>query len=291
MSDILYFLNIHIHFLEMYNLEYQPNPALPMGIHADVERTAIEAALAGGKVLSALFSSKESTFTREGHDVKSSADVAAESAIVEVIESPFPTHRIYTEESGHIGGDSDWRWIIDPLDGTNNFESGLPVFGNLVTVTYSGTTEIGVLYVPCMDDLYVVRRGHGLRLNGVPLNPSNDVPLEHATVALELSHTARRDPTLWDVGLAMYQDMQTYLRRPLMTWAPAIQFGLVGQGLLEGLFVYHPRDEEQLFCELLINELQLPYQKGETWYAAGWNASLVTELAAGITTLQEEMLD
>ena len=90
--------------------------------------TLIEAAKAGAAEIMRFFNSEFKTFNKEGvNNLVTEADHASEKAIIDVIRSKFPEHQILSEEVGELARDSDYKWIIDPIDGTVNFAHGIPL--------------------------------------------------------------------------------------------------------------------------------------------------------------------
>ena len=108
------------------------------------------------------------TVTRKGPvDIVTDADEAAEALLLEAIERAFPGAAVLAEESGdHAGGADDLRFIIDPLDGTVNYASGLPHFAVSVGVEQAGLLVAGAIYDPCRDELFLAVKGEGARCNG-----------------------------------------------------------------------------------------------------------------------------
>jgi myo-inositol-1(or 4)-monophosphatase len=250
-----------------------------------IERVAVEACLAGGRRLRERFQSGTTSVDRTEHDVKSSADRAAEDAMLGAIFEAFPDHEVYAEESGHHSGEADWRWVVDPLDGTNNFESGLPNFGSAVAVE-SGETELAALYAPVTEDLYVARRGDGVRVNGRPVDGGNEVSLAESTAVFVIGHDVKRDPDTRSAAAELSRGLERTCKRRLESWSPTVHYGLVARGDLEGVLAYRPDEEEQVFCELLLAEAGLEIRRGECWYAAGWTAEVadgLADLARGAT--------
>ncbi|WP_338134404.1 inositol monophosphatase [Cohnella candidum] len=88
-------------------------------------------------------------------------DYLAEALILERIYSAFPDHQIHSEEAGGNGKRSDWLWLIDPLDGTNNYAIGLPIFTTSITLLYRKEPVLGVVYEPITDRLFVSSLGAG----------------------------------------------------------------------------------------------------------------------------------
>ena len=100
-------------------------------------------------------------------------DRRSEEIIIGLIRKHYPQHRILAEESGAGGaGSSDYRWIIDPLDGTTNFTHGFPVFCVSIGVEHKGEIIIGVIYDPNFDELFTAEKGKGVFLNGRKISVS-----------------------------------------------------------------------------------------------------------------------
>lgn len=99
-------------------------------------------------------------------DVVTRADKQGEACLLEKIASCFPEHAVLGEESGAHAGTGDYRWVIDPLDGTNNFSQGLPVFTVSIGLQYKEETVLGVVYAPYLDEMYTAVKGKGAFLNG-----------------------------------------------------------------------------------------------------------------------------
>ena len=98
------------------------------------------------------------------------ADIAAENLIIERIRSYYPQHGILAEESGEVtlvgGKRSEWKWIIDPLDGTTNYAHGYPCFCVSIALEHKGELEIGVVYDPMRDEMFAADgRAFGLADN------------------------------------------------------------------------------------------------------------------------------
>ena len=106
------------------------------------------------------------------YDVVTRADKQGEAFLLEQIQKLFPDHAVLGEESGAHAGTGDYLWVIDPLDGTNNFSQGLPVFTVSIGLQYKGEAVLGVVYAPYFDELYTAVKGGGAYLNGKSLRVS-----------------------------------------------------------------------------------------------------------------------
>ncbi|WP_440772521.1 inositol monophosphatase family protein [Natronorubrum sp. DTA28] len=229
----------------------------------ELERTAIEACAAGGAYLCDAYRAEDTDVDASAHDVKSSADTGAERRILEVIRAEFPDHPIIAEESGRHEGSGEYTWLVDPLDGTNNFESGLPSFATAVTVlegadSGSSTSDsepvLGVVYVPLLDDLYVATRGGDVRHNGQPVCADSDANPETATAVSVIGHDVKRRPEQAAVSASINRALEDRCKRRLESWSPTVHWGLLARGRLDGIVCYRPDAEEQLLGELFAAE-------------------------------------
>lgn len=98
------------------------------------------------------------------YDLVTEVDKKCEDILIKEISRLYPTHSILGEETGEHKKDSDWEWVIDPLDGTNNYSQGLPIFCISIGVTFKGITQVGVIYVPYLDELFTAIKGQGASL-------------------------------------------------------------------------------------------------------------------------------
>ncbi|HWP43864.1 MAG TPA: inositol monophosphatase family protein [Blastocatellia bacterium] len=99
-------------------------------------------------------------------------DLASERLIRDRIATHYPRHQVLAEESGLAESSSDYRWIIDPLDGTTNYAHGYPIFCVSIGLEYRGEMVLGVVYDPMRDELFTAERGGGAALNNRPIRVS-----------------------------------------------------------------------------------------------------------------------
>ena len=147
---------------------------------------AIETARAAGHLLLEKYG-RISRVTKKGdYNLVTDADLASEALIIERIKSHHPRHTILAEESGQtvvVGGDSKWKWIIDPLDGTTNFAHGYPCFCVTIALEHADELVIGVTYDPTRNELFAAERGQGASLNFKPIHVSTTPKLSESLVA------------------------------------------------------------------------------------------------------------
>ncbi len=131
-------------------------------------------------------------------DLVTEADVAAENLIIERIRSYYPQHGILAEESGEAvlveDKRSDWKWIIDPLDGTTNYAHGYPCFCVSIALEHAGVLEIGVVYDPVRNEMFAAERGKGATLNSRTIRVSDVDELSRAMVCTGFPYNVRERP-------------------------------------------------------------------------------------------------
>ncbi len=116
------------------------------------------------------------------YDVVTRADKESEAFLLSKIGEFFPDHAVLGEETGEHAGVADYRWVIDPLDGTNNFSQGLPIFTVSIGLQYKEVTILGVVYAPCQEEMYTAIRGEGAYMNGTPIHVSVKEDLAHSVL-------------------------------------------------------------------------------------------------------------
>lgn len=127
-------------------------------------------------------------------DVVTIADKESEAAVIEFIHRNFPSHGIISEESGSEHDDREWRWVIDPLDGTTNFSNGLPAFCVSIALERGGEAVLGVVFAPRLGECFYAVRGMGAWLNGKPIRCSGKSELSKAVVATGMPYDRRDNP-------------------------------------------------------------------------------------------------
>jgi len=197
-------------------------------------------------------------------DVKTAADVGAEERIVETIREAYPDHAIRSEEAGDLPGDGAYRWVVDPLDGTNNFAIGSPTFAVGVTAVADdspdlppGTPVAAAVHVPVTGERYVATRGGArVRYDGDPIGADDGdaVPLSHATVGVIIGSPVLNSSTLQDDHAAISAAVEGECKRVIQTWAPLVYWGLLARGRLDGFVCLHPDEREQAAGALLARE-------------------------------------
>ena len=139
-----------------------------------IKNTLLKATEAGAKELQRFFNGDFKITNKEGiNNPVTEADHASEKAIFEVIKNDFPDHFILSEEAGEIKMDSEYKWIIDPIDGTINFANGIPICCVSIGLEYQGKIIMGAVYNPLMKEFYFAEKGMGATLNDKKIAVSN----------------------------------------------------------------------------------------------------------------------
>ena len=141
---------------------------------AMLKTTLIDAVQAGADQLSHFFNGEFKISNKEGiNNLVTEADHASEKAIIEVIKKEFPDHFILSEETGEIPTQSEYKWIIDPIDGTVNFANGIPICCVSIGVEKNGEMILGAVYNPLMNEFYFAQKGFGASLNDKKISVSS----------------------------------------------------------------------------------------------------------------------
>jgi myo-inositol-1(or 4)-monophosphatase len=147
---------------------------------------AIKAARAAGSIINraSLDIDLLKVSTKSPNDFVTEVDQAAEAAIIDTLLGAYPGHAILAEESGRERGarDSEYLWIVDPLDGTTNFIHGLPIYAVSIALAHRGQVQQAVVYDPTRNDLFVASKGRGAYLNDRRLRVSRRTRLHDALI-------------------------------------------------------------------------------------------------------------
>lgn len=139
-----------------------------------LKSTLIKAAEAGAKELKRFYQGTFKISNKSGiNDLVTEADHASEKAIFEVIKKDFPDHFILSEEAGEIKMDSEYKWIIDPIDGTINFANGIPICCISIALEHTGSIVLGAVFNPVLNEFFIAERGKGAFLNNKKMQVSN----------------------------------------------------------------------------------------------------------------------
>jgi myo-inositol-1(or 4)-monophosphatase len=198
---------------------------------------AIKAARAAGAIINrAALDIELLKVARKGpNDFVSEVDRAAEQAIIDILLEAYPGHAVLAEESGRERGakDSEFLWIIDPLDGTTNFLHGFPVYAVSIALAHRGVVQQAVVYDPTRNDLFMASRGRGAFLNDRRLRVSKRTRLADSLVGTGFPF---RKGDNFKRYVKMFEEVMQAcagLRRP---GAAALDLCYVAAGYYDGFF-------------------------------------------------------
>ncbi|MDE6018527.1 MAG: inositol monophosphatase [Muribaculaceae bacterium] len=172
---------------------------------------------------------KQSTKLNDS-DVVTVADKESEASILTYIRDNFPSHGIISEESGSSHDEREWRWVIDPLDGTTNFSMGLPTFCVSIALEHNCDAIVGVVFAPYLQECFYAVKGKGAWLNGNPIHCSDKPQLSKAVIATGMPYDRNDNP---DNNLAEICRMSLLVRGIRRMGSAAIDLSYTGAGFLD----------------------------------------------------------
>src|SRR3989338_627430 len=149
------------------------------------------AARQASKVLLHHFGKEEKIEIKPNKSLVGIADMEANDAIVKIIKKSFPSHNILSEEMPFKDNGSDFKWVIDPLDGTHNFLRKIDIFGTSIALEYKNEVVLGLLHFPILELTAFAKKGKGAFLNGKRIKVSGKKTLDHSFILIEFSYAER----------------------------------------------------------------------------------------------------
>jgi len=192
-------------------------------------------------------------------DLVTEADRASEALIVARLKSALPAHGVYGEEGARSGLDNEFRWYIDPLDGTTNFAHGFPAFCVVLgcerraaglAAEEDGEMVAGVIYDPLRDEMFSAERGGGAFLNGVPIHVSKAKLLQESLIATGFpSHKRHRSP-----NVHFYQEFTLRSHGVRRAGSAALDLAYVACGRLDAFWEFKLNPWDTSAGYLLVEE-------------------------------------
>ncbi len=200
--------------------------------------TAVKAARRAAAVINrASFDLDRVSFAEKNpNDFVTDVDRAAEEAVIEVLQKAYPTHAFLGEESGTTGNvndESEFVWIIDPLDGTTNFIHGFPQYAVSIALQQRGVITLGVVYDPVRNELFTAEKGAGAFLNEKRIRVRK---LDRISGALLGTGYKNGSPKALDEYLKMYGIMAERCHGVRRAGSAALDLAYVACGRLDGYY-------------------------------------------------------
>jgi myo-inositol-1(or 4)-monophosphatase len=168
-------------------------------------------------------------------DLVTEADRASEKLILQRIRAHWPSHDVIGEEGAKIETGSDYRWYVDPLDGTTNFAHSYPVFCISLGLAFRGKGQAAVLYDPTRDELFAAERGKGAFLNGRTIEVSKVSSLAQSLVSTGFpSHKRHKNPNIY-----FYHQLTLRTHGVRRAGSAALDLASVACGRYEGFWEFN----------------------------------------------------
>lgn len=157
------------------------------------KRIMLLATKQAAKVILHYYDKKEVIKVKSDKSMVAVADLEANKAIIKTIKKYFPKHSVLSEETVFEDNKSDYKWVIDPIDGTHNFLHQIPIFGTSIALEYKNEPVLGVINFPVLCITAVAEKGRGSFMNGKKIKVSNKKTLDRSFVLFEFSYAKRQE--------------------------------------------------------------------------------------------------
>jgi myo-inositol-1(or 4)-monophosphatase len=230
-----------------------------MSQYSEFVSTAQAIAREAGSLLRGYYERGVSAEYKSDVDIVTEADRASEKLIVERLKAALPDHGVYGEEGARSGLDSEFRWYIDPLDGTTNFAHGFPVFAVVMgcekrhaglAADEDGEMVAGVIYDPLRDEMFSAARGEGAFLNGKAIHVSTAKLLQESLIATGFPSQKRHASP----NVHFYQEFTLRSHGVRRAGAAAIDLAYVACGRLDGYWEFQLNPWDTSAGYLLVEE-------------------------------------
>ena len=185
----------------------EPVPGSASGWTALTVATAAARA-AGHVILDRFHTSKEVSFKGRAN-VVTDVDMLAESAALDLLRDEYPDFSILSEESAPLETCSPYTWVLDPLDGSRNYASGIPHVSVVVALAKDGEVVLGVTYDPIRDELFTAEREKGAYLNGSPISVSSRKAIPECLLGFDMGYVDEKAVLAMDMIKALWPEMQS----------------------------------------------------------------------------------
>lgn len=208
---------------------------------------ALAAAQEAGDIIAEAFGGRREVHFKGRGNVVTEVDLQSEKALLEHLHREFPEHSIITEESAGVKGEAGFTWIIDPLDGSRNYASGVPHFGVNVALTLRQEVLVAVTYDPIRQEIFAAQKGAGTTLNGRPVAASSRTDLLSSVIGFDMGYQDEPARDALEMVLGFWPGVQT-LR---VMGSAALGLAYAAAGRLD-LYFHHDLRPWDVVCGLLL---------------------------------------
>ena len=203
-------------------------------MNTPLDSTYLEDSLkrAGHLVLKRFGETSRTTVKSMPADYRTEADVEAERLIADAVRKYHPEFGIVGEEGSTDKADADYKIVIDPIDGTNNFVLGIPVFCSTIALINRDKVLYGAIYDPVNDHMFTAVKGEGAFKNGIRLSVNTENRYMHSTIAYTCDYSTPFDRQ----ARLRSQFINLGLKRVLDLWSPTFLYCALARGAIEGIF-------------------------------------------------------
>jgi myo-inositol-1(or 4)-monophosphatase len=212
--------------------------------------TAAEIAREAGALLANYFERRVAFELKGEFDLVTEADRASERLVVERLRTHFPTHSIVAEEGGGHESASEYRWFVDPLDGTTNFAHGFPVFNVTLGLERAGEPVAGVVYDPIRQEMFAAERGAGAYLNNRRIKVSATKLLGDSLASTGFPSPKRHN----NINIHFYYQLAMASHGVRRTGSAAIDLAWVAAGRLDFFWEFGLKPWDMAAGTLLVQE-------------------------------------
>ncbi|MGH7844386.1 MAG: inositol monophosphatase family protein [Candidatus Binatia bacterium] len=213
---------------------------------------AVEAALAAGELLRDNWRKAKQVHSKStAIDLVTTIDHASEELIVQSLHQRFPQHSILAEEKVTLAGKEDYRWIIDPLDGTTNFVHTYPQFSVSIALERNAETVLGLVYDPLREERFHALKDDGAFLNGERIFVSEVSRLEKALLATGFPYDRKENPDFYLAFFKAFMDSCHGIRR---AGSAALDLCYVACGRLDGFWELKLHAWDTAAASLIVRE-------------------------------------
>jgi myo-inositol-1(or 4)-monophosphatase len=212
--------------------------------------TAVEIAREAGALLANYFERRVAFELKGEFDLVTEADRASEKLVVERLRAHFPAHGIVAEEGGGHTSPSEFRWYVDPLDGTTNFAHSFPLFNVTLALEQAGEMIVGVVFDPIRQEMFTAERGSGAYLNNRRMRVSKAARLDDALLSTGFPSRRRH----LNLNIHFYHQLAMATHGVRRTGSAAIDLAWVACGRLDGFWEFGLNPWDMAAGRLLVTE-------------------------------------
>ncbi|MCF7820599.1 MAG: inositol monophosphatase [Candidatus Pacebacteria bacterium] len=220
-------------------------------LNTKILNTALKAVKESGKMLIKEYENfdRNKVSFKARNEILTKADLKSEKQIITTIKKGFPKHQILAEESGKSQDNSDYLWIIDPIDGTTNFSMHNPLWSISLALAYKKDIILGIVYLPYLNELFVAKKNKGATMNNKKIKVSKNIK---DNVINTYCHA--RDKKYVNQAIKYYIKQKTHGLDCRQLGSAAIELAYVASGRIESITIPGANSWDVAAGALLVKE-------------------------------------